>query len=196
MGNKSSEQINTTSSAGKVSAAFLIGGTVGSLITYYFTKRYYAKKADEAINSVTERFTEPKRTVIAEVKVNQDDTDKVTKFIEEVSKDIFKEKGPSESPTDGEPYVITVDEYVEDDEYDKETLIYYEKDGVLSDQYDNRLFLEDIFGTAWPFLLPHFGDDDEDILYCRNQKVKTDYEIVMKHRVAPETCLPEGGEDD
>ena len=196
MGNESSEKISKTTSAGKVSLSFLAGGAIGSLITYFFTKRYYAKKADEAINSVTERFTEPKRTVIAEVKVDQEDSDRVTKFVEEVAKDIFKEKGPSEAPTDGEPYVITVDEYVEDDEYDKETLIYYETDSVLSDQFDNRLILEDIFGTAWPFLLPHFGDDDEDILYCRNPRVKTDYEIVMEHHAAPETCLLKGDEDD
>lgn len=195
MGNESSEKISKTTSAGKVSLSFLAGGAIGSLITYFFTKRYYAKKADEAINSVTERFTEPKRTVIEEVKVTPD-VDKVTKMVEEVAQDIFKEKGPSEAPTDGEPYVISVDEFVEDDEYDKETLIYYEKDEVLSDQYDHMLFLEDIFGTAWPFLLPHFGDDDEDVLYCRNPKVKTDYEVVMEHKYSPETCMPEGDEDD
>ena len=197
MGNESIETSNETSATGKIFLSFLIGGTIGSLITYHFTKRYYSKKADEAINSVTERFTEPKRTIIAEVKVTPD-KEKITDVVKEAVDDFLvpKEKGPSEAPTDIGVYAISVDEFVDDDEYDKETLIYYEKDQVLSDQYDHQLFVQDIFGYNWPVLCSHFGDDDEDVLYCRNPKIKTDYEVVMEHKASPETCIPEGDEDD
>lgn len=188
MGTKSSEEGYSFSATGKVSLSLLIGAGIGSAITYYFTKRYYSKKADEAINSVMSRFS---------IEKNKEKKDISMDCSTVVGVAIGKEPTPSETPTnDDSPYAISVDEYLENDDYDKETLIYYDQDEVLTDQYDHMLFLEAIFGTSWPFLVPHIGEDDEDVLYCRNPKLKTDYEIVIEHKISPEYAIPEGDEDD
>lgn len=189
MGTEASNASYTFETNGKAAAAFLVGALVGAGIAHVFTKRYYAKKADEAVADVVERFSKMADDTAAELNT-------ATAVLVNATEDLRAGRGDKISPTEEDPYVIGVSEYTDDDEYDKETLIFYAGNQVLSDQYDHELDISDLFGIHWPFLATHVGEDEEDILYVRNPKLKIDYEICWEHKSAPEYVTKEGDEDD
>lgn len=77
------------------------------------------------------------------------------------------------------PYVIPLARYEEDMKCPiKETLHYYEEDGVLADEADQVL---DITKTIGDEALEHFGDEIDGIVYVRNEAAETDYEVVLSH---------------
>ena len=80
--------------------------------------------------------------------------------------------------TIGESYVISPDEFGELDDYAKISLTYY-ADGILADEnciiIDN---VEEIVGDA----LDHFGEYEEDSVFCRNDTKRFDYEILKDLR--------------
>lgn len=83
------------------------------------------------------------------------------------------------------PYVITVDEYMDDDdekEYSKVTLAYWEGDDTLADEKDNML--PDAVAYVGQENLTKFGlgSKDKNIVYIRNEKIAVDYEIVRDSR--------------
>lgn len=83
----------------------------------------------------------------------------------------------------GETYVISYNEWCEndDDEYEKDTLIYYREDGVVCDMRDDTIReYEDIVGEN---ALNFFGcmSHDEDVVYIRNERRMTDYEFIREH---------------
>ena len=79
---------------------------------------------------------------------------------------------------DGEPYVISRLEF-EDNEagYDQISLTYYDGDDTLCDDKDSRI--PDIDRVIGQRNLEYFGhaSDDERVVYVRNEKFGTDYEI-------------------
>lgn len=189
MGIKSSEESYTFETNGKAAAAFLVGALIGAGIAHIFTKRYYAKKADEAVADVVERFSKITDDAAAELNT-------ATAVLVNATDDLRAGRVDEMSPTEEDPHVISVSEYTDNDEYDKETLIFYDGNQVLSDPYDHELDISALFGIHWPFLATHVGEDEEDILYVRNPKLKTDYEICWEHKSAPEYVTKEGDEDD
>lgn len=189
MGTETSNASYTFETNGKAAATFLVGALVGAGIAHIFTKRYYAKKADEAVADVVERFLKTTDDTVTELNTT-------TAVLVNATEDLRVGCGDEASPTKEDPYVISVSEYTDDDDYDKETLIFYDGNQVLSDQYDHELDISALFGIHWPFLVTHVGEDEEDILYVRNPKLKTDYEICWEHKSAPEYVTKEGDEDD
>lgn len=186
MESSQSFEIDTCKATGKMALSFLIGGVVGAAISYYLTKRYYSKLAEKGVADVLERFDRKPEEEPKEVKDIP------------IPAPVQVEYGPSENPTnDDEPYPIPMNEYTDNDEYDKEDgLVYYEGDDTLTDKYDHILDSHQIFGDSFEELLEHFGDDEKDILYLRNPRMRTDYEICMEHCNAPDYVLMEGDLDD
>ena len=180
-----SDTIQTT---WKVSLSFLIGAGIGAALAHYLTKRYYSKKADEGVKEVLERF-DP---------VHHLEETPNEKKNETVKAEPIKEPSPSEWPVGDEtPYAITLAEYTDNEEYDKEDgLVYYEGDDTLTDKYDHIIETRTVFGDAFDELSEHFGDDEKDILYLRNPRLKVDYEICLEHTETPEYILREGDLDD
>lgn len=81
------------------------------------------------------------------------------------------------------PYVIPLDAFTDEMiGYDKITLGYYEEDDVLVD--DNEDMIDDIEYVIGYASLDRFGDgsEDEDIVYVRNERVGSDYEVVRYHK--------------
>ena len=74
------------------------------------------------------------------------------------------------------PYVISPEEFDDNDEYETESLRYYE-DHVLTDMYDN--IIDDIEGTVGEESLTHFGEFEDDSVFVRNDDKKIDYEILL-----------------
>jgi hypothetical protein len=76
------------------------------------------------------------------------------------------------------PYVISIEEYmVDDDDYEKLTFGYYDQDGVLADDAEKPV--PDIEGTVGIKNLEFFGllSQNKDIVYVRNEKKHIDFEI-------------------
>ena len=76
------------------------------------------------------------------------------------------------------PYVIPPEEYGEIDGYDKESLTYYDGDGVLA-YYATDEMVEDVEGLVGADSLGHFGEYEEDSVFVRNDALKTDFEILL-----------------
>lgn len=81
--------------------------------------------------------------------------------------------------TDEKPYVITHDEYYEAErEYDTASLTYYELDDTLVDEKDKPVEgIDKVVGDDNLVRFGH-GSKDKNIVFVRNDRLETDYEIV------------------
>ena len=76
------------------------------------------------------------------------------------------------------PYVISPEEFGDNvDDYELISLNYYE-DGVLADDWDEPI--EDIDKVVGKDSLTHFGEYEDDSVYVRNDRLKCEYEILMR----------------
>ena len=71
------------------------------------------------------------------------------------------------------PKTITSDEFYADQDYEKEYLLYFATNGIVADMDDHVYSLE-LFGGNLVF----GSGEEEDVLYVRNERKKTDYQIV------------------
>lgn len=85
--------------------------------------------------------------------------------------------------TPDKPYVIPIGDFMSDveedyEDYDKITITYYSEDGVLTDDADK--VIPDIDKSIGLLNLKKFGKDSDnaDIVYVRNERIKTDFEIA------------------
>lgn len=80
--------------------------------------------------------------------------------------------------TYGVPYIISHDEFYENDpEHVQSTLTYFDGDDVLTDDADQPIReIDKLIGSS--NLRFGFGSKDKNIVYIRNEKFEADYEIV------------------
>lgn len=79
------------------------------------------------------------------------------------------------------PYIIMPDQFINEEPYfDKITLEYYE-DGVLCDERTGEI-LTDIESAIGRESLNHFGEYEDDVVYVRNERISTDYEVIYQDR--------------
>lgn len=177
---------------------FAAGAAVGSLVTWRLLKTKYEQIAQEEIDSVKEVFAnrdlkwEHKGEPIGKVE-NMEVTDEGVKATVRVKPDlaeyarklnaagysnyeVTEEKGGTDVD---EPYVISPEEFSENDDYDTESLTYY-ADGILTDDVDN--IIEDVAALVGEDSLTRFGEYEDDSVFVRNDRTKTDYEILLDLR--------------
>lgn len=174
---------------------FLVGATVGSVATWLCLKRYYERITQEEIDSVKAAFVErkPAITNIAKNEKQEENQHKVD--ISNLKPDLvnYKAKLQEEGYTNytehskknteekrDEPYVISPDDYGEDDNYTQISLVYYTGDGVLTDDEDE--IIEYIRDTVGEDFAEHFGEYEDDSVFIRNDLLKCDYEILRDNR--------------
>lgn len=73
-----------------------------------------------------------------------------------------------------DPYFITEDEYYKDNAFDKEVLVYYEDDEVLSDSREEMI--DNVHHTVGD-AIEEFERSGEEFLYVRNERLGMDFEI-------------------
>ena len=188
-----------TSVLEKSALAFLAGVLIGGVATYFAVRDKERKRADEEIESVKaalskDIFKKPEDEKTSQYG-NVIDPKKTSIVVTPCTIALCaKEKGPQEDPSPEDiPEVISMESFVEDEEYEKETLIYYEGNGVLTDQFDHVIDLDKTIGRE---PLNHFGEEEEDTVYVRDRNLMVDYEVVLEHKDSPPTALMEGDEDD
>lgn len=89
-----------------------------------------------------------------------------------------------------EPYVITLEEFsAERMDFDKTSISYYEEDDTLLDDGDE--VIDDVDGTIGDSALSSFGEGNPspDVVYVRNERLGTDFEVVRHHASYQEAVL-------
>lgn len=75
------------------------------------------------------------------------------------------------------PYVIHRDEYIQDEmSFDQTTVTYYVGDDIMCDQKDVPMYGYSSF--TGPLKFGH-GSGDPDIVYIRNEKLQTEWEVLL-----------------
>jgi len=90
---------------------------------------------------------------------------------------------------DGQPYVISLAEFMQNSDYENVSLNYFEADQTLCT--DNEEIITDIERTVGVANMHRFGQGSEDpaTVYVRNEASHTDYEIVLDERGYAEVIL-------
>ena len=179
--------------------AFSAGGAIGVTVARKLLEEKYERIAQEKIKSIKEAYTvkrpvedeveeEPKaeesneleehETIVRDYTSN-DPSQPVQQYT-----DYTMVTKPVEFVDDDEPYVIEPMQ-AGDDDYELMTYTLY-GDGVLADEMN--LPVEDIIGTVGADYASHFNDDEcnDDTVYIRNDRLKTDFEILREGRTYAE----------
>jgi hypothetical protein len=185
------------------------GAAVGSLITWFVTKKIYEKKyadiADKEIASVKEKFTVPRDTVESIIEKKKDLSKEKTIAKEatnklsltEYAKNIKAYVNYSDKSTEatesvgtdglkrisfrpsGKIEIIEPDDYGEDEEYDQVSLTLY-ADGILADE-DDRV-INDVDGLIGEDTLSNIGKYEDDAIHVKNEITKCYYEVLTDER--------------
>lgn len=178
---------------------FAAGLGIGFFAGKKFYQEKYRKMADEDIASVNEmttrRINEMKQAIMdvdAEAEENVEIS--TTEDIEDISDEelktnerivmqynkAVKKEGEVESirpkPTKAMIYVISEEEYMEEGDYDKVSLEYFEGDKILVD--DRDIPVDDPDAIIGEGTLDDFVISDDAEMYVRNDNISIDYELT------------------
>ena len=159
---------------------FAAGAAVGSVVTWKLVQAKCEQRIQEEVESVREAFDKLEEiTEEADEEAEPEDTDKkvVNNIIRENNYDGQNEGEEDEDDMVG-PHVITYDDFAENG-YEGESL-YYFTDGIVTDlMYNVMDDYEDLIGDDFA---EHFGEEEPDVVYIRNDKLKTDFEVLRDER--------------
>lgn len=177
---------------------FAAGAAIGSAVTWKLVKTKYEQIANDEIAEMREyvrskqepkEASEPEKSI---VDIQEADANEYVNALSNYMRSVDVSKAASYSYVEKEekggaeeveeeykPYVITPDDYGEEEDYDTVTLTYY-ADGVVEDDQCNIMHNpEEILGEGFA---DHFGEFTEDSVYVRNDQLKIDYEILYDLR--------------
>lgn len=175
---------------------FLAGAGVGAGTTWYFVKKHYEKKADDEINDVVTRFKAYKETLQEEYAGVPDENPNPNYEGNSRRNNVVSMERPVQSDSDEElsngiiddpkgekdgvaPYVISEEEFGEED-YDQKTLYWYYRDNILAT--DEDIEVEDKFTTVGDALEEFKKDRYIERVLVRNEQDETDYEILISEK--------------
>lgn len=181
---------------------FLAGTAVGAAASWFLVKKKYEKIADEEIKEMRQHYLERiAQEVDEEVDTFCEDEYEDRDVLREEVEAIIEQQGYSRTtisatqvPPEEEgdvkemdnkehPYVIPPEEFDELDGYNAISLTYY-SDGILADEYDN--VIDDIDEIVGLDSLNQFGVYEDDSVFVRNDKLKSDYEILLDNKTFEE----------
>lgn len=156
---------------------FAAGSAIGSAVTYFVLNKKYKKISDEEIQSVKDIYKKKEEALkdLASEQAERMAEEIVANAIPE-EEDILDGK-EVDNMADNRPYVIEPDEFGEEG-YVTVSLNYY-ADGVLTFMDDDSVIEPDeIDEMVGRDSLTRFGEYERDTVYVRNDKRRTDYEIL------------------
>lgn len=166
-----------------------VGGCIGAVVAWIFTKKKYEKLVADELKSIKEEFSKNTHIVIVKDKdeaeklkdklKNEEDLKQAKKIISDNNYTSYKQalnevkKTAEEQEDTVLPYCIEPDEQGETG-FARETLIWYEGDGTLADETGHVIDLPDeVIGLD---ILDEFGD--QAVIYVRNETDGVDYEVI------------------
>lgn len=161
--------------------AFSLGAAAGSLITWKLVEAKYKRIADEEIKDVVEHFSNKRKEESETEEKNVDEKDSVVDEYSEIAGGYKSDEEGSEEPMkDAKPFVIPPEEFGQMDDYEAESLMYFEGDDVLTDDWFN--VIENVDGLVGKDFAEHFGEYEDDSVFVRNPMFKKDFEILKDER--------------
>jgi len=167
---------------------FAAGAAIGSLVTWKVVKTKYDEILNECQSELdnlcetVDRLVDLKKDVPDTKEIKSSETmyavelgEKLEEYLDILNEESYLGKGADGMSLD-KPYVISPDDFDELDDYDVMSLTYYE-DGILADDYGN--IIQDVDDMVGLESLQTFGLYEDDSVFVRNPKYKTDYEILM-----------------
>lgn len=161
---------------------FMAGAVIASAVTWKIAKDKYEQIAQEEINSYKEHHRKKNENTGLAPKVVVTKTEPevyAQKIAESGYGGAFENHEKGEPSTMNVPYTISYEEFGEKD-YETIGMTYY-ADKVLVEDITDEV-VEDIDETIGYDSLLHFGEYEEDMLYVRNDDLRTDYEISLSSR--------------
>lgn len=202
----------------KIILSFFGGAAVGSLICFALLKEKYEDIANEEIDSMNDYYEgelKNVREIIDEMKNDEEEEKKTyvdyvkkyspdeivkdkyydTPYPDNIDEDYHEDEEPKEDPIENDlyydtPFVISREDFDDTYEYfDKISLTYYEQDDVLADSQEE--VIPDIDTVIGYEALSRFGDmsDDDNIVYVRNGRLASDYEVILAKESYVESVL-------
>lgn len=168
---------------------FSLGAAAGATAAWMLAKTKFERLACENIESVRQAYlkkTERENGFSAETNKKSAETensdsqkpDLMTYYSNKIHREGYSGDDKKGEPAES-PYIIPPEAFGELDEYDQISLTYY-ADGVLADENDEVIDnSEEIVGKE---ALNGFGKYEEDSVFVRNDRLKTDYEILSDQR--------------
>ena len=169
---------------------FSAGAIIGTVATWAFVKTKYEQMAQDEIEEIRDLYLKKSHTIEKEepkdkpkdepTQVEEDLAEDYKKRIENLgyTKQKDREGGKRDMKTD-EPYIITPDEFGDQDNYETNTLTYY-SDGVLTDE--TGIIVDNVDEVVGNDSLNHFGEYEDDTVFVRNDRHECDYEIQKDTR--------------
>lgn len=174
--------------SGKSAIIFIGGGLLGGFMGYYFAKY----KSRQEIDDIVAGFEEERKSYeekessselsdaeqraygkkLREEGYLDEDTE------DDVNSNEEKELCPEEYPD--VPYVISYNQFSFEhtEDYDKVPLEYYDENGVLVNDSNEILDICQVIGED---ALNHVGEEEENLVFVRNDKYGSDYEVQVIH---------------
>ena len=178
---------------------FTAGLVVGSVVTWKMTKDKYEQWANDEIRMMREYYNQKEEEyyeeedldeepIEAEVRTERNAKPDLTEYTSklnesgytdysEISKKDEKEED-NESDMEEKPYVISPEEFGDFDDYETIELTYY-KNGYVTDDQDILMSNDEVEEAIGWNNITRMGEYEEDALHVRNEKRKTDYEILQ-----------------
>jgi hypothetical protein len=172
---------------------FSLGAAAGAFVAWRIVKTKYEQIAQEEIDSVREMYRsrlqdeeEPEQVEDEVTPTNKGDFSEMpdvkdylkilqqTQYTEDINYQKVEEEQMSMRP-----YVISPEDFGEHDDYETISLTYY-ADGTLTDSTDEPI--EDVEYVVGEDSLTHFGEYEDDSVFVRNDRLRTDYEILLDTR--------------
>lgn len=175
---------------------FLAGAGIGAGVTWYFVKKHYEKKADDEIKDVVTRFKAYRDSLEDKIQTAPDENPNPNYDGNSRRNNVVSMERPVQSDSDEElsngiiddpkgekdgvaPYVISEEEFGEED-YDQKTLYWYYRDNILAT--DEDIEVEDKFTTVGDALEEFKKDRYIERVLVRNEQDETDYEILISEK--------------
>lgn len=164
---------------------FAVGAAIGSAVTWKLVKTKYQQLADEEIASVKEVYSRRNKEKKEDVTIVKGEIslEDYKKMLGDLKYGLEQEESTSEGKEEAavvvdfnEPYVITPEEFGENEDYETVSWTYY-ADEILADEANNAV--SDFDNTVGDDFFNHFGEYESDSVFIRNDKTKTDYEILL-----------------
>lgn len=178
---------------------FLIGVAVGAAGTYFLLKEkykmdekeFYTRRYDERTPEINPEPSEEKEPVNTTIPEKPD----IMEYAKKLASERYTTKEEAERPKTS-AYIITKDEFG-NEHYDQEALIFY-SDGVLAYEATDNMVedADEIVGTEYQ---DHFGEEEEDTVFVRNEDEMIEFEIIKDKRTYEEVTgnsKPHGSEDE
>jgi len=177
---------------------FTAGAVIGGVVTWKFLEAKYDRIVQEEIDKAYEVYSKMAGRGIREASEesepeNEEDTDQTQidmhEYVNTLAGNGYVDYAKVEKQEVKEvanvkrPYVISPDDFGDHEDYAIVTLFYC-ADKVLIDE--DNIVVEDVDELIGADSLHHFGEYEDDSVFVRDDKRKTDYEILIEARTYEE----------